>query len=98
MMILQLRTYTLQPGAMVAWRVVWQQHIKPIREGLGFSVPAAWEVPEKNQFVWLMAYHGDEDWATLDASFHASPERKAISPDPAGLIVSMETQFLNVVD
>jgi hypothetical protein len=96
-MILQLRTYTLKPGSMDAWRTVWRDQIKPIREGLGFVVPAAWEVPEKNQFVWLMAYSGSDDWATLDAAFHASPERKAIAPDPAGMIVSMDTRFLDSV-
>ncbi len=97
-MILQLRTYTLKPGTMDAWRKVWRDQIKPIREGLGFTVPAAWEVPEKNQFVWLMAYNGPDDWATQDAAFHSSPERKAMTPDPAGMIVSMETHFLDSVD
>jgi len=97
-MILQLRTYTLEPGTMAAWRAIWRDQIKPIRESLGFTVPAAWEVPEKNQFVWLMAYSGAEDWATLDAAFHSSSERQSIAPDPAGMIVSMDTQFLDSVD
>ena len=66
-MILQLRTYTLLPGTMKAWRNVWRDQIKPAREGLGFVVPAAWKAPKKNRFVWLMAYNGPSDWATLDA-------------------------------
>lgn len=95
--MLQLRTYTLKPGVMAQWVVIWREQIKPLRESLGFTVPAAWTVPQENQFVWLMSYDGPEDWAALDASFHDSPARQAFCPDPADLIVAMETCFLHPV-
>ncbi len=88
-MTLQLRTYTLKPGALPAWTVVWRQQIKPLREKLGFTVPAAWEVPDQNQFIWLMQYDGPESWAKQDKAFHDSPERLAMSPNPAELIESI---------
>ncbi len=96
--ILQMRTYTLKPGVMSQWTAIWRDQIKPLRERLGFVVPAAWTVPEKNQFVWLMQYAGPKDWATLDAVFHNSPERAALSPDPAEMIVEIATCFLEPVD
>ncbi len=88
---LQLRTYTLRPGTLEQWIAVWRGQIKPLRESLGFTVPAAWSVPGKNQFVWLLSYTGPDDWATLDAAFHASPERASLTPDPAGMIVEIAT-------
>lgn len=96
--MLQLRTYTLKPGKLPEWTEIWRDQIKPIRESLGFTVPAAWTVPEKNQFIWLMQYDGPQEWATQDAAFHESPARHAMEPDPAELIVSMETCFLDPVD
>ncbi len=95
---LQLRTYTLTPGSLEQWTTIWRDQIKPIRERLGFSVPAAWEVPQKNQFIWLMQFDGPGDWATQDKAFHDSPERKAMTPDPAELILAIETCFLEPVD
>lgn len=96
-MPLQLRTYTLQPGTLERWTAVWQQHIRPLREQLGFSVPAAWTVPERNQFVWLMSYDGPLTWAEADASFHSSPGRLSIAPNPADMIVHLETCFVEPV-
>lgn len=97
-MQIQLRTYSLQPGTLAAWIRVWREEIKPIREDLGFTVPAAWTVPETDTFIWLLAYDGPDDWAALDAAFHASPRRRAITPDPAGMITAMHTCFLTPVD
>jgi hypothetical protein len=97
-MTLQLRTYTLQPGAMDAWKTIWRDQIRPLREKLGFTVPAVWEVSQNNQFIWLMQYDGPDDWPTRDAAFHDSPERLAMIPNPADLIVSIETCFLVPVD
>jgi len=95
--MLQLRTYTLKPDTLSQWIEIWRDQIKPIRESLGFTVPGAWAVPEKNQFIWLMQYSGPEEWATQDAAFHESPARQAMDPDPAPLIVSIETCFLDPV-
>ena len=66
MMVLQLRTYTLKPGTLSQWTAIWREQIKPVRERLGFTVPAAWEVPENNQFIWLMGYDGPDEWEALD--------------------------------
>lgn len=95
-MPLQMRTYTLKSGNLDAWTRIWQEQIRPVREGLGFTVPAAWTVPENDQFIWLMAYDG-EDWAERDAAFHASPERRAMQPDPAELILRIDTCWLETV-
>lgn len=97
-MLVQLRTYNLRPGALDRWVEVFTGEIQPLRESLGFSVPAAWTEPERDRFVWLMAFAGTrEDWEARDAAFHASPERRALRPDPAELIVSIETRFVDLL-
>ncbi|MCB1182921.1 NIPSNAP family protein [bacterium] len=97
-MLVQLRTYTLVAGAGPDWERVFVDHIRPIRESLGFTVPAAWSDPEADRFTWLMAFAGDRAaWDAADAAFHASPARRALAPDPAGLIVSIETRFVQWV-
>ena len=97
-MFVQLRTYTLQPGVLDRWVEVFTREIRPLRESLGFSIPAAWTEPDRDRFVWLMAFAGTrEEWDTQDAAFHDSPERRALEPDPAGLIVSIETRFVDLL-
>ena len=96
-MPLQLRTYTINRGALDTFVDEWQHTIKPLREKLGFTVPAAWTVPAANQFVWLLGYDGPEDWDALDRAYHASSERKAMQPDPGRLIARMEQVWLDPV-
>lgn len=97
-MTLQLRTYTLKPGTMSQWTEIWHKQIKPLREKLGFTVPGAWQVPARSQFIWLMRYDGPEAWDVRDKAFHDSPERKAMVPNPAVLIETMDTCFLESVE
>ena len=97
-MLVQLRTYTLEPGALPTWVAVFNDHIRPIRESLGFTVPAAWTEPEHDRFVWLLALDADrQEWDRLDAAFRASPARRALDPDPAPLIRTIETRFVELL-
>jgi hypothetical protein len=72
-------------------------HQGPIREKIGFTIPAAWAVPATNPFIWLMRYDGPESWEALDQAFFAHPERRAANPDPARHIARMENYFIDPV-
>ncbi len=51
----------------------------------------AWVVRERNEFVWLMSYDGD-DWEAKDKAYYASPERSTL--DPAQFIARVEHWFV----
>ena len=97
-MPLQMRTYTINRGALQTFVLEWRQTIKPLREQIGFDIPAAWTVAETNQFIWLMHYDGPESWASLDKVYFDHPERRAMDPDPARHIARMQDVFIDPVD
>ena len=96
-MPVQLRIYTINPGALEAFAAEWAEKIRPLRLRLGFAIPGAWKVEATNQFVWLMSYDGPESWDALDRAYHESPARRAMQPDPARHIASMEQRFVEPV-
>lgn len=82
-MTFQLREYTVKPGEMDQWIAEWRSKIVPLRKKHGFEVLGAWIVDGTDQFVWIVKYDGAKSWKEADADYYASPERKAMEPDPA---------------
>lgn len=97
-MLVQLRIYTINRGALNEWVEEWQEQIKPLRLKLGFEILGAWTVAETNQFLWILSYDGPESWDTLDQAYHQSEERRAMVPDPARNIARMEHFFMNPIE
>jgi len=97
-MPLQMRIYTINRGSLAAFSDEWKQTIKPIREKVGFDIPAAWTVSETNQFIWLMHYDGPQSWESLDRAFFSHPERRTMNPDPARHIARMQNYFIDPVE
>jgi len=95
-MATQLRMYTINRGKMDDFVRAWKAGVYPLRQKLGFRIDGAWVIKERNQFVWLLSYDG-EDWEAKDAGYYASPERKALNPDPAQFIALAEHWFLTEV-
>lgn len=93
----QLRDYTVKPGEMADWVAEWKANIVPLRRSLGFEVIGAWRVSDSDRFVWLLRYRGERSFEDADAAYYASPQRKAIRPDPARHIARSETQFVEPV-
>ena len=89
-MTAQLRLYTINRGDLQQFAKEWKEKIYPLRRKLGFSIEAAWTIEETNQFVWLLRLEEDEGWQEKDQAYYASPERKAMDPDPARLIARAE--------
>jgi hypothetical protein len=92
----ELRVYTVKHGAMEAWLGEWREQVYPLRLKLGFSIPAAWVVDAENRFIWVLEYDGD-DFAAANDAYYASPERRAIDPDPARHLVAAEQWPLRAI-
>ncbi len=90
----QLRRYTIHEGALAEFVEEWSERVRPLREGFGFTVVGAWTAAEENQFVWILAYDGREGFERRDAAYYQSPERAALTPDPARHIAEMETLMM----
>jgi hypothetical protein len=93
----QLREYTVKPGEMDEWIAEWRAHIVPLRMKAGFKVLGAWTVEGADQFVWIIAYDGPKSWQEADADYYASPERKAVQPDPARHLAHTSARLMSSV-
>ncbi|TLZ66153.1 MAG: NIPSNAP family containing protein [Methanobacteriota archaeon] len=87
----QLRIYRIKEGRMEEWLAGWKRGVLPLRRKLGFRIEGAWEVRAEDTFVWILTYDGPEGFEARDAAYYASPERKALKPDPAELIEGADT-------
>ena len=96
-MEIQLRDYRILPGQMETWLETWRSGVRPLREQAGFQIVGAWVVPEQDRFVWLLGYTGADGFTAADERYYSSPERAALSPDPAELIERAETAMVTAV-
>jgi NIPSNAP len=93
----QLREYTVKPGEMAQWIEEWRRHIVPLRERQGFKVLGAWTIDGTDQFVWIIGYDGPKSWQEANDDYYASPERKALDPDPARHLVRQQARLMSSV-
>ena len=88
----QLREYTIEEGRLDDFVREWREHVLPVRVAKGFGVLGPWVEREQSRFVWILGYDGD--LAAANAAYYASPQRHALDPDPARLVVaSNETRL-----
>jgi hypothetical protein len=89
----RLRIYRVSdPGR---WLDEWRERVAPLRRAHGFEILGAWLDEDERTFVWLLAH---DDYAAADAAYYASPERAALDPDPARLIVEARELRVHRVD
>lgn len=96
-MTYQLREYLIKPGEMKAWIEEWRAHIVPLRTKAGFKVVGAWNVDGTDRFVWILSYDGPKSWEEANAGYYASPERKALHPDPARHLAQTSARLMTPV-
>lgn len=98
MMVSQLRMYKAKDGELDAFIAEWKAGVVPLRRKFGFRVEGAWAIRERNEFVWIIAYDGADGFAARDAAYYASPERKALKPDPARHLEHTDTRLMTSVN
>ncbi|HEX5239367.1 MAG TPA: hypothetical protein VFW20_00035 [Candidatus Limnocylindrales bacterium] len=82
----QLRDYHVQPEHFDEFLGEWTSIVLPLRRAHGFSV-LAWSIPDESRFVWLIGWDGPGSLEAADVAYYASPERKAVTPDPSRLLI-----------
>jgi hypothetical protein len=90
----QLRMYQVTPGRMDEFLAIFPQVVEA-RRSVGFDVVGAWTVPEENRFVWIISTDGGIE--ERSKAYYASPQRRAIEPEPAKLLDVIETKIMNAV-
>ena len=93
----QIREYTVKPGEMGEWIAEWRSKIVPLREQQGFKVLGAWTVDGTDQFIWIIEYDGPKTWQQANDDYYASPERKALDPDPARHLAQTGSRLMTEV-
>lgn len=78
----RLRDYRIDAGHYEEFVEAWTAGVLPLRRRFGFRV-LAWSLQEESRFVWLLGYPGPGSFEEADARYYDSPERAAVTPDPA---------------
>ncbi len=92
----QLRIYDITPGRMDEFVELFHQ-FAAVRRELGFEIIGPWTVPDANQFVWIVGYQGPDSFEEATQAYYDSPQRAAISPNPAEFLESVDTRMLRPV-
>ncbi len=95
-MVTELRMFTINEGRLDDFVRAWLDGVYPLRLRKGYRIDGAWIIRERNTFVWLLSHDGD-DWDAQEKAYYASPERAAVTPDPAQHIARVEKWFLTPV-
>lgn len=96
-MVSQLRMYKAKAGELDAFIAEWRASVVPLRRRFGFRIEGAWAIREKNEFVWIISYDGADGFEARDAAYYASPERRALTPDPARHLERTDTRLMTPV-
>ncbi len=96
--ISQLRKLTIQPGKLDEFVAAWKKGIVPLRRQQGYDIDAAWIIPERDEFWWILSYSGAEDWDRKEDLYYQSLETLDLHPDPLDYIVRVERWFMQFVE
>ncbi len=92
----QLRTYRVSPGRMSDFLSIFPQVVEA-RRAVGFDVVGAWTIPEENMFVWIVSTDRPGGVEAASKAYYQSDLRRAIEPEPAKLLDTIETKIMKAV-
>lgn len=92
-MTTELRVFTINKGRLDDFLKAWLAGVYPLRLKKGYRIEGAWVIRERSEFIWILSRDGD-DWEAHERAYYASPERAAVTPDPAQYIAKSEKWFL----
>jgi hypothetical protein len=87
----QLRIYEVKDDQMDVFLEIFPA-VVAARRAVGFEVVGAWTIPEKNQFIWIVG--ADDGIETTSERYYASEPRRAIEPEPAKLLETIDTRTM----
>jgi hypothetical protein len=93
-MLWQLRTYTMRPGAMPAFRDLWKDHIVPLRRELGFEIAGGWFDADADLFVWAVGHPAPDGWEAVERLYYDDPRRERLPVNPREYVASVQTRVL----
>jgi len=93
----QLRRYQVKEGALDAFVELWREEVVPARGAYGFRVEAAWTGDDGREFGWIVSHPDASQFDAAEQAYYASPERAAISTDPASLLDEVATWLVHPV-
>ena len=94
----QLRDYAIAEGHLDDFVAAWLNGVVPLRRQFGFTVEAAWTIPDESRFIWVISYDGDGTFDERNAEYYASADRKAVNPDPAQWIAAAKEWTIERID
>jgi hypothetical protein len=92
----RLRDYRVDPEHFEEFVEAWTAGVLPLRRRFGFRV-LAWALPEESRFVWLLGYAGPGSLDEADSRYYASPERAAVTPEPAQWVLEKRDAMVTAV-
>lgn len=92
----QLRMYQFSSGRLEEFLEIFPEVVRA-RRAVGFNVVGAWTVPEEDRFVWIISTDAPGGIEELSKAYYASAQRRAIEPEPAKLIDTIETKIMKAI-
>ena len=96
-MVSQLRIYTINRGMLDSWLKLFEEHIRPIHQGLGIPIEASWVNADRTEFLWVRSFNSVEEIPEKEAAYFASPGRAALGDLPTSHIAKMEVRVIEKV-
>lgn len=76
MKTIQLRRYSVKPGARDDFLSWWLQTVPALRRDLGFTIEFAVMDDDSSEFLWAVSAPGSEkDFESIESDYLASPAR-----------------------
>lgn len=93
----ELRIYTLRRGTLEDFISAWRREVLPLRERFGFEVLGVWCELERSEFVWQLAYLGDEGLREGERRYGEARALLSFQHDPADYVEAVQVRFLQSV-
>ncbi len=92
----QLREYVVEDGKWDEFIEVFGKVVEA-RTAAGFEVVGVWTVPEERRFVWIVSTDDPGGIEGASLVYYDSPERKALSPEPASFLTEVSTTTMTAL-
>lgn len=93
----QLRSYRVDPDHLDDFLHTWATAVVPLREKYGLHTLEAWLSVEGSRFTWVSYVDESADYASVEAAYVDSDDRRSLTPDPASWLLESDVHFVRPV-